>query len=227
MVHYVDVWCPYQRGWKNICAVLSNPQLTTVSRASVNTTHINACTHTHRRTHTNEMHFSSYIDIEWQQCVLRSLLCRLSDWVYVHGYPCVQNIYNCVCVHTLQRWGAVKQGLWLPSSPLSLWLTAERLKAGKPFQTVGLNDGRYCDPSAAHYNNTMQTSHQQPCHLHLEMHFTQSPQSLLLLLPFKHFVQLSPKHNWPSYGWGKAIFSETMCGSFSLVPLFCSPRVTI
>lgn len=81
--------------------------------------------------------------------------------------------YLRLCMHVCKRTcvraetGCCEKDAQTPSSPLSHWLTAERLKVGKPFQTVGLNDGRYSDPSTAHYNNTIQTSHQQPCHLDL------------------------------------------------------------
>lgn len=69
----------------------------------------------------------------------------------VHGHSCVQNIYHrvcaCVCViaHVCRR--DVRCETLTPSSPLSLWLTAERLEAGKLFETVRLNDGRYSLPS--------------------------------------------------------------------------------
>lgn len=177
----MGLWCPYQRGWENISAVLSKLELTAVSRASVYTNMLaHTHTHTHRTQHinTNEMFFFSCTNFEWHLIcatasakgpLLQLIWLSLCAWVPM----CAEYLRLCMhvrkrmCVRVCAEMGCCETEALTPSSLLSHWLTAERLKAGKLLQTVGLNDGRYSDPSVARYNNTIQTSHQQPCHLHL------------------------------------------------------------
>lgn len=141
-----------------------------------------ANTHMHSTENINTLFSLSCSDFEWHLiCATASAKVPVQQIVWLGLCKrCGQNIHHsvCKCARALvcsfvfmrmhrDEIGFCEMQALTPSSPLSHWLTAERLKAGKPFQTVELNDGRYSDPSAARYNNTIQTSHQQPCHLHL------------------------------------------------------------
>jgi len=70
---------------------------------------------------------------------------------------CAEYLHVCVC--ECAQMSFCETEALTPSSPLSHWLTAERLKAEKLFQTVELNDGRYspisCSPQK---HNTGQSS---------------------------------------------------------------------